>query len=1496
MEKKKVQYVIQGMQRDLSVSKFNPNFAYSNLNIRITARGDKNTLLSVTNEKGNAQIPIDGSGVENNTLKGKYVGYCVISKYVVIFTAQDSISRIYRLNLNGSAFAATLLYEGNLGLNELNPVETLASYENEDIQKVYWLDGEHQPRVINISPSQDSKIPTYTDTSFDFVTKLKLKETVNISRIESGGGIFPAGVLQYAFTYFNTYGQESNIFYQSTLFYTSYTDRGGSPEDKVSNAFSITIGNIDTSFDYVRIYSIMRTSIDATPTVKRIVDIPITQSTTRVVYTDTNTTGSVEDPTMLLYIGGETIIANTFTSKDNTLFLGNIKLTRQEIGEDLANLIKPKDDVLELGFIGKTVPLSLEDGTYYTYDNQLKRKASEITTFKAFETYRIGLQFQHESGRWSEVVFVDDAANTVYPSYTLYKLQLAQGFIDIFSDNGVNTIIAPLVEKGYKKVRAVVVFPSLNERDTICQGIICPTVYNVGDRHDGTPFSQSSWFARPNLLKEFVDQTVIESGTVNRKIEASNEPTQTNWTGNILDGYIAEFRHSKPIPSDLFFNGEIRGLNTPPESPYIDSSSSSSSSWIADNQQYYFIDQSIMTLHSPEIEMSEDLYTIDLQGAQLRIVGKVLLTATATDVSLTTSNAPYNTTIGGLRKRNIGTLNVSKEGARGLLSFPFWEDALYPDHNSNTFFITYPWNSNGSVGNDGDTSSGRVTTSRLDKKKMSNLRFSLSTKYYASPWSTYVEGDIYRTGIANPQLFTSNEQEFIRVEGPNSQTFNYYGNVDKLLTFPESYNVISVNNYTFEAGTPIYNDTYRYTSNVSNVWATLSDPVSIKYKSAPHAVFAFNKTLNGDQVIAPTGSIDDTIYNKIQGYAPTEIPFWEASNANSTELQYAQANAPALPVDDDYWLNTSESKIYHYLAGKWIPIEYSVVLKAPIYYYFTEGSTTTYYRIGNDNLATPVDKSGIYQTSLPFDAEDEGYGFFWLAELYRPNVINKFGGTTKEAIENNLWLPAGEPVDLCDDNGDPLTGLRILFTEGDTYFQRYDCLKTYPYTLEDQNSVADIVSFMCETRVNIDGRYDKNRGQKSNLVMTPTNFNLTNPVYSQLNSFFNYRVLNYDRDTLDRFANVVTWTKTKTYGELTDPWTNITLASTLDMDGDKGEVRALRRFNNELYCFQDKGIAKILFNSRVQIPTSDGVPIEISNSYKVDGKIYITQDIGTINKWSIASTPSGLYFLDNLTNGIYYFNGEQFVNMADKLGFRTWIDQNNSLVEWNPKDFGNYISFYDVANSDLYFVGHGSIKNVLSDQLSAEANTSVNNPDNCLGYSELLGQFTSFYSYNDVPCMFNLGGNFYHVKNGQIWQQNAGEYNKFFGVNKPYDIQLIINPEEPNDKIFNNIEYRAASWDSEDNYINYSGFNRLDISNEYQYGQSVFEKQYNPLIKFPLQKKFMIWRAIIPRNNAGTLGNNLDRLRDTWCRLVLSHDQSIATEDTTNLRTELHDIITYYFG
>ena len=88
--------------------------------------------------------------------------------------------------------------------------------------------------------------------------------------------MFAPGVIQYAFSYYNKYGQESNIFDVTPLCYIAHKERGANPEEIIRDrSFKINVDNLDTNFDYIRIYSIHRTSLDATPTVKRVIDLPI---------------------------------------------------------------------------------------------------------------------------------------------------------------------------------------------------------------------------------------------------------------------------------------------------------------------------------------------------------------------------------------------------------------------------------------------------------------------------------------------------------------------------------------------------------------------------------------------------------------------------------------------------------------------------------------------------------------------------------------------------------------------------------------------------------------------------------------------------------------------------------------------------------------------------------------------------------------------------------------------------------------------------------------------------------------------------------------------------------------------------------------------------------------------------------------------------------------------------------------------------------------------
>lgn len=77
-----------------------------------------------------------------------------------------------------------------------------------------------------------------------------------------------------------------------------------------------------------------------------------------------------------------------------------------------------------------------------------------------------------------------------------------------------------------------------------------------------------------------------------------------------------------------------------------------------------------------------------------------------------------------------------------------------------------------------------------------------------------------------------------------------------------------------------------------------------------------------------------------------------------------------------------------------------------------------------------------------------------------------------------------------------------------------------------------------------------------------------------------------------------------------------------------------------------------MYNSRVQIPVSDGAPIEISQSMKMDGVRYLSTSIGAFNKWGIKNSNKALYFMDATNKDIRVMD-EGLTNITETLGFKT---------------------------------------------------------------------------------------------------------------------------------------------------------------------------------------------------------------------------------------------------
>ena len=1493
MQKKIDSHIFLGMRGDLTISAQDGRYLRDARNIRLTTR-DNETFLALTNEKGAAKVKTPhsySSDPDQIVLPGCYIGHCVITDYLVVFSqvpphpspfgdsattpieegqedeAEVASSRptvpaidyIFRID-KSKDYETVILFSGNLGFALDHPIETLASVESATIQKVYWVDGKNQPRVINITKDlleginpedfdYDYSGTLYNPDSFDFVQKMSLQEEVTIQKNYDSAGFFPAGVLQYALTYFNKYGQQSNIFYTSPLIYTSYKDRAGSAEENIYNSFTININKLDQGFDYVRIYSIMRTSLDDVPTVKALQDIQIPKdptADTSLSYVDTNTEGGVVDPTLLLYVGGTPTVFNTLAAKDNTLFLANYKVLETPVSDEYKQLVRENLDYAT----AETRDVYIEGAQdFYNTLSPMESLATKNLTdprgFKYGETYRFGFQLQDIYGKWSEPIYIDDWKILAHPEVTGTNDTTALKV-------PVSSATIPLTEEirsKYKRIRGLVVYPSVFERQIITQGLACPTIYNVRDREAGNIHNQASWFLRVTPGSE--DNKAPSEGRFNRifggmyKIQGGQYLPESalRANNNYLDpnnGIFADsmstpqYLHDAPLCSDTYRAAEIQGipkefglLTSPLSYQTIIRSGDANTPFVEnsnlkpvvdeDFHSIFKVDQQVINILSPEVEFEK---MQDSTNVKIVAVGKSIFTKTTGKYTIETSTPAV-----GFQKEGVGFDDITLEtggdnifGSAAVVSGLFWKDYLVaynPDIKISTpwweqtsyfRFMVYPWQAIMSLCNDSST------TAEIATDKYALLRKKLLYNYKYAEKTAWLTSQTGYANITNTTIIYEDQQQLTRYQNPDGEYTNYYNNIDTAIT------------------------------TVGPCFPTFA--VSNEYAAGVGGVPEYQSYLG--KIPPSLNSVN--LYGGMYG-----------TGGNNPENKFATGptRVPIFNPDED--TNPLTNK-FSSLMGWQGDHGYSENVRC----WQQSGAIRMKYKTAPHILTKLT-------TPLNTDAGDSD-SFLWLVEVQRDQQPD-FGGNSEEALKQNLWIPAG-PSKLLGE-GDTVT---VEFLWGDTWYQRYEHLKCYQFAPDDVQSIVEIGSFLCETRENIDGRYDRNKGPLANKYVAPENFNLINKVYSQQNNFFTYRILDKYYYNNTEFYNTITWTKEKQPVADVDLWTNITLASNLYLD-NAHPVTALKVFNDNIYAFQKSGIYGILFNSRVQIPTSDGVPIEISNNYKVSGKREVSSVHGCNNKYEIVVGNTGLYFRDYATKELYVFSsGEKggLAPISEQRGFSHWF-KHRPCDPWIPKNL-----WYDgdpTAYSKFYYDNHYSDLYIAS-------------VDECLGFSEKSGEFISFYDYDRTAAMFNIGPDFYclttalefHrvlgiVPSTKLWKMFAGNYNYLLETYKPFYFTYISQQDPSYDKIYTNLEYRADFYKNGVLEHNKT-FDFIRATTEYQDTQKV------SLLNKRAIKKFRIWRVDIPRHK-----NTRDRIRNTWCKITLG--MNAETNDYSNV--ELHDLQTIYY-
>lgn len=1154
---------------------------------------------------------------------------------------------------------------------------------------------------------------------------------------------------------------------------------------------------------------------------------PIPEEKADISFIDNGSIGDIIDPTELLYLGGNTICPNTFEQKDGTLFIGNYTINNNDISEETAikirNLLSSK-----LGFKYKATSIFYKGkNDYYNYEGQLGE--SDVAGFKYMEWYGVAIQFQNKNGRFSSPIYLGSTRN-YFPSRIVdYNLSEVVGVNRGELNLDINiTELAKIVDTNiWVKARLLIVNPTNNLKTVLCQGIISSTVFNYRDRYNNAPFTMSSW--RMNSLGKHLKPLFANSiswGEV-QNIEFSKSPIiGGNSTTRIIIKCIMRLSHYRTI----VVSEDTRVLydNTSPTiikakenlkkwNANIDITKIPDDSWknnaniiqeikindvdtiVNDFGECFAYDESLVTFNSPDIE---NQYNNINKKAKLRIIGILKSNPLFSNYLIQGSD------LNDSSKGNVPTKNI-KDFTSALLWRDMdssWDNLGDYDANKDWLFATYLWHRETSYSDNGiekknSNGNSRKVWSKPVKKIISNTR-ECTTSYlrdslsYINDIEEINKFNYYELPIDDIKVITTNRDIIYKLNSnmgdSYTETLSYTSDTNKLFPTNNEYPIYGQQYYAYKEDSIsdyiIYN-----TIIVDGKAVTSKDPIRIKYKETPHAIISFGSK-NNSTIKLPRMSIKHkSEIDRVGEDAVVRKLFWNTENNSYTK--------------DFIW-----TKYINEYANYMNPTN----IETNYFFYNANPSINDYYYLADLCVQDP--------DTSPY-------------ELSNGN---------KDIISQYSFIPAGEAIELIGDT------ISLRGNHGDTYYQRWDCLKTFPYSTDDKNQYIDITSFFVESRINLDGRYDKQRGLKYNLGVLNTNFNLINKSYTQRNNFFNYRQI--EDEGVNNFPNQITISKTKVLGEDIDSWTNITLASVFDLDGDKGKLNAIRKINNDLYCFQDNGISRLLYNSRIQVNTSDGVPIEIANSAKLQDKQYLSDSIGCQNKWAIKSTSSGIYFIDNYNGGLYKLtsNGIESISNNKMKNYFSSLP----IGEWSPNNITAKIDYDDITK-DLYII----------------------TKDSSLAYNEFLGEFTSFYSYNPLYIV-NLQDKSLQLQTERIqdsalseditniWESYKGNYGSFYGSDKAEaNVEFIANGDFDSDKVFETVELTTSDIAKINNWkADCYPFDTLEVSNEYQRGK-------NEASSINVKKKFRTWRWQIPRNskkNEDGIITNRDRIRNMWAKIKLS--------------------------
>jgi len=341
---KKIIRPLKGIDVDSSVSRRDDNTIYIAKNLRVNNHDDSR-LGEYTNIKG-TNIIIGYSAactiLKIHKLNKKFIIFlmtmigdtiCLVDEDDIPINGEAAISLDFT-NYYWSTSPGHKVFSGSMGFAAGLEIEVRSYYESDLVQKIYWtvnnpngLALPTQPlRSLNVIYSAINDPSSYSVQDLDIVPSVVMTEP-HVNQTVSGNLL--SGKIFYAYKLINNNGSETaispiskgyNLTTASNTDANDYKYKGVGFDVNTNKGINLTISNIDTSFNKIKIYSIHYLNDVSLPKVSLIYD---GSSSTTLTTNDVGIPILDISPEEFLSANGLLLNEGQLEIKNNRLFIGN---------------------------------------------------------------------------------------------------------------------------------------------------------------------------------------------------------------------------------------------------------------------------------------------------------------------------------------------------------------------------------------------------------------------------------------------------------------------------------------------------------------------------------------------------------------------------------------------------------------------------------------------------------------------------------------------------------------------------------------------------------------------------------------------------------------------------------------------------------------------------------------------------------------------------------------------------------------------------------------------------------------------------------------------------------------------------------------------------------------------------------------------------------------------------------------------------------------------